>query len=113
MANQNKLKQAPPYPVERAMRRLGGNLRLARIRRGMTIEDVAKRIGTGRRAVMDAEKGKTSTGLVVFAALLWVYNELNQLEGIADPSIDRTGQSLEIAKMPTRVRKRKVLDNDF
>jgi DNA-binding XRE family transcriptional regulator len=51
------------YQVERALERLGGNLRTARIRRNHTIEDVAEKIRTGRRAVMDAEKGKPSTGV--------------------------------------------------
>ena len=51
----NKLQKTPPYPVEQALKRLGENLRTARTRRRMTIEDVAQRIGTGKRAVMDAE----------------------------------------------------------
>ena len=58
----NQLMQAPPYPVEQALTRLGENLRTARIRRNFTIDEVAQKIGTGRRAVMDAEKGKPSTG---------------------------------------------------
>ena len=35
--------------------------------------EVAQRIGTGRRAVRDAERGKASTGVAVYAALLWAY----------------------------------------
>jgi transcriptional regulator with XRE-family HTH domain len=61
------------------------NLRTARIRRRMTIADVAERIGTGPRAVMDAEKGKASTGIVVYAGLLWLYDLLAPLEEVADP----------------------------
>lgn len=93
--------------------RLGGNLRVARIRRDMTISDVAERIGTGPRAVMDAEKGKPSTGMVVYAALLWLYDQLDQLADVADPSIDLEGIALESAKKRRRVRKSKGLSNDF
>ena len=113
MVARNKLQSAPPYPVEEAMRRLGENLRRARLRRNMTIADAGQRIGTGSRAVADAEKGKASTGFVVYVALLWLYGLLNQLEEVADPSNDKEGLSLEIAKGRTRARKSRGLDNDF
>jgi transcriptional regulator with XRE-family HTH domain len=109
----NKLQKAPPYPVEQALKRLGENLRTARIRRAMTVEDVAGRIGAGRRAVMDAEKGTASTGMVVYAGLLWLYDLLQPLEDLADPSKDKEGLSLQSARERKRVRKRGRLDNDF
>ncbi len=34
---------------------------------GLTIKDVAEKIGAGPRAVMDAEKGKPSTSIAVYA----------------------------------------------
>lgn len=109
----NKLLESPPYPVENSLRQLGANLRLARIRRNMTVSDVAERIGTGLRAVMDAEKGKAATGIVVYAALLWLYNQLEQLNEVADPSKDFEGLSLASMRERKRVRKGKGLDNDF
>ncbi len=113
MVARNKLQAAPPFPVEQAVKRLGENLRTARIRRNLTIEDAATRIGTGPRAIMDAEKGKASTGIVVYAALLWLYDLLSPLEDIADPSRDKEGLALEAAKGRSRVRKSAGLDNDF
>lgn len=113
MARTNKLLLAPPYPVEQSLKLLGENLRIARIRRNLTIEDVAERIGTGPRPVMDAEKGKASTGIVVYAALLWLYDQLHQLEEVADPFKDKEGLSLEMAKERTRVRKSRGLASDF
>ena len=105
--------QAPPYSVERALHRLGVNLRTARIRRRYTIEEVAQRIGTGRRAVMDAEKGKASTGIGVYIALLWVYDLLEPLEDLASPVKDEQGLTFAAANEKTRVRKSRDLDNDF
>jgi transcriptional regulator with XRE-family HTH domain len=113
MVRTNKLQQAPPYDVEQCINRLGENLRIARIRRSLTIEDVAERIGTGPRAVMDAEKGKPATGLVVYAALLWLYDQLHQLEAVAEPTKDEQGLSLQMARERTRVRKKKGLESDF
>lgn len=113
MVRMNKLLESPPYDVEKCIARLGENLRIARIRRRLTIEDVAERIGTGPRAVMDAEKGKPSTGLVVYAALLWVYDQLDQLEVVADPNKDEQGLSLALAREHTRVRKKQSVPSDF
>jgi transcriptional regulator with XRE-family HTH domain len=115
MSRSNTLLQSPPYPVEHAVRQLGENLRVARIRRSMRIADAAERIGTGPRAVMDAEKGKSSTGIVVYAALLWLYDQLDQLEEIGEPSKDKEGLSLAAANERQRVRKGKGrgLDGDF
>jgi transcriptional regulator with XRE-family HTH domain len=113
MVARNKLQTAPPFPVEQALKRLGENLRTARVRRNITIEDAAERIGTGPRAVIDAEKGKPTTGIVVYAALLWLYDLLQPLEELADPLKDKEGLSLEASKARTRARKTRVLDNDF
>ena len=113
MVARNHLLTAPPYPVEQAIRRLGDNLRTARIRRNYTIEEVAAKIGTGRRAVMDAEKGKVSTGVGIYAALLWVYDLLAPLEDLADPAKDEQGLTFAAAKGRQRARKGAGLSNDF
>ena len=113
MVARNQLLVAPPYPVEQALKRLGTNLRTARIRRNYTIEEVAEKIGTGRRAVMDAEKGKPSTGTGVYAALLWVYDLLEPLEDLASPVKDKQGLTLAAAKEKKRARKSAGLENEF
>ena len=53
MTAKNTLTTAPPYAVEQTLRRLGSNLRTARLRRNLTIEEVAQKIGTGPRPVSD------------------------------------------------------------
>lgn len=113
MIARNKLLAAPPYPVEQDLNRLGHNLRTARIRRKYTIREVAEKIGTGPRAVMDAEKGKASTGIAVYAALLWLYGLNQPLEDIANPEKDEQGLVLVGAKEKMRARKSRGLDNDF
>src|SRR5882757_10544002 len=113
MSARNQLLQAPPYPVEQTLNRLGENLRTARIRRNLTIGEIAQKIGTGRRAVMDAEKGKASTGVVVYVALLWVYDLLSHLNDVANPAKDEQGLTLVASKEKTRARKSGELDSDF
>lgn len=112
MARNNLLK-TPPYAVEQALKKVGRNLRLARLQRKQTIEEVAKRIGTGSRAVRDAESGKAPTGVAVYAALLWAYDLLTPLEKLADPLADKEGLALASAKEGKRARKSGGLDNEF
>ena len=48
-------------------------------------KEVAEKIGTGARAIRAAENGKPSTGVAVYAALLWVYGLLSPFTQLADP----------------------------
>lgn len=98
MAARNALMEAPPYPVEQALRALGTNLRTARLRRNLSIEEVAEKIGAGRRMVADAEKGKASTSIAVYVALLWALGLLEQLSPVADPTGDQEGLALSLAR---------------
>jgi len=109
----NTLTQSPPYAVESAIKRLGQDLRTARLRRNLTIEEVGQKIGAGTRAVSDAEKGKTTTATAVYVALLWVYDLLEPWSALADPTGDVEGlaraERRERARRPTT----KGLENDF
>jgi transcriptional regulator with XRE-family HTH domain len=113
MVAKNPLLEAPPYQVEQALKRLGENLRTARTRRNLTIEEVARKIGTGPRPVTDAEKGKPSTTIGVYVALLWAYDLLGPLSELASPTKDEQGLTLAAAKEKTRARKGKGLSSDF
>jgi len=113
MSARNPLLAAPPYPVEQAIKGLGANLRTARLRRNLTIQEVAEKIGTGTRVVSDAEKGKASTGIAVYVALLWAFNLLPRFTDVADPGKDEEGQILALASGRSRARSSGELDNDF
>lgn len=113
MSARNALLAAPPYQVEQALKMFGANLRTARLRRNLSIEDVAAKIGVGRHVVADAEKGKPSTGIANYIGLLWAFGMTEQLARVADPDADEEGRLL--AKRDERVHARspKVMDNDF
>jgi len=113
MVARNYLLKAPPYAVEQALKKVGRNLRLARLRRKQTLQDIADRIGTGTRAVRDAESGKASTSVGVYAALLWAYDLLDPLDQLADPLEDKEGLALMAARESKRARKSGDLDNEF
>jgi transcriptional regulator with XRE-family HTH domain len=109
----NILLDAQPYQVEQALTKLGRNLRTARLRRHLTINEVAEKIGTGPRAVSDAERGKPSTGIAVYTALLWLYDLLGAFEDLANPLKDEQGLTLASRRDRVRARKGRGLDNDF
>lgn len=113
MPRKNILTSTPPYPVERTLKRLGSNLREARLRRNLTLEEVAKKIGTGPRPVSDAEKGKPSSSVAVYMALLWAYDLLDQMSEIADPAWDKEGLALSPSRERARSKEKKGLDSDF
>jgi transcriptional regulator with XRE-family HTH domain len=111
MATRPPLLTTPPYAVETALQTLGANLRTARLRRGLTIEEMGQKVGVGRRAVMDAEKGKPATAIGIYVGLLWALDLIEQLDAVAAPARDEVGLALTPAK--TRARRKGALDNDF
>ena len=68
---------------------------------------------TGPRAVMDAERGKLSTGIAVYAALLWTHDLLQPLRELADPLADEEGFALDRLAGRERARRGNGLENDF
>ena len=55
----------------------------------------------------------TSTGIAVYAALLWALDLLDQLDLVATPERDQEGQTLALARERGRARPRTELSNDF
>jgi transcriptional regulator with XRE-family HTH domain len=113
MTARNHLLTAPPYAVEKSLKQLGANLRTARLRRNLTIDEMAQKIGTGPRAIADAEKGKPSTSIAVYMALLWALDLIKQMDLVASPENDKEGQTLALSRERTRARPKTGLDNDF
>jgi transcriptional regulator with XRE-family HTH domain len=102
-----------PHSVELGIRKLGHNLKTARLRRNLTIEDVAEKIGVSRFVVADAEHGKASTGIAVYAALLWTYRLLDQLTQIGSPEQDKEGIAMTLTRQRARAPRANGLSNDF
>lgn len=105
--------RSPPYAVEASLHQLGNNLRTCRLRRNITIQEVADKIGVSRYLVADAERGRPSTGIAVYTALLWTYGLLDQLGALADPTTDEEGVALARIRERKTARTSEALDNDF
>jgi transcriptional regulator with XRE-family HTH domain len=108
MTARNFLQTTPPPAIEDALKRLGNDLRTARLRRNLTLAQIAKQIGTGERAVSAAEHGKPSTGIAVYVAMLWALDLLDQLDEVARPEKDAVGQRLALLRERTRARQSRI-----
>jgi len=113
MPPRSKLVTAPPYAVEAAIERLGTHLRIARVRRNLSLADMANKLGVDRHVIADAEGGKITTSIAVYAGLLWGLNLLDRLEPVADPALDEEGRAMAMNEERTRAYPSRTLDNDF
>lgn len=113
MVARNPLLTAPPYEVETTLKTLGANLRTARLRRNLSLQQVAEKVGVGRHAIAAAEKGKPSTGMATYAAILWALGLIDQLAAVADPNNDETGKMLARSRERLRAGDVRGLSDDF
>lgn len=115
MTAKNSLLDTPPFEVASNLAALGRNLRAARLNRNLTIEQVAEKIGVHRHVITAAERGKPSTGIGIYAGLLWAYGMVDQLGDVASPERDAEGRLLSQANAPVRGGRatKRELDNDF
>ena len=113
MTRISKISESPPAAVQEALSRLGRNIRTARLRRKLSREALAGRIGLSRYALADVEKGKATTAIAAYLGALWALGLMKELRHVADPDRDEEGKILESARRPTTAPKRRQLDDDF
>lgn len=113
MPRVSKIAESPPHAVAQALERLGGNIRTARLRRKLTHEDLANKIGISRYVMGDIERGKPTTAIAAYLGALWALGLLRQMDGLADPDRDLEGKTLESARSPKTAPKRRAYDDDF
>ncbi len=103
-----------PAAVEQILTQLGRNIRIARLRRKLRLEDLAERIGVSRYSMADVEKGKPTVAIATYVGALWALGLTEKMSTIADPDRDTEGKALENKRAPKTAAKRKqVLNNDF
>jgi DNA-binding XRE family transcriptional regulator len=113
MTKVSRIVETPPAAVQDALKLLGRNIRTARLRRKLRIEDVAQRIGASRFTVADLEKGRPGTSAAAYFGTLWALGLLDRVTDLADPDRDEEGKVLEGARSPKGAPRRRRLDNDF
>lgn len=106
---------AIPLDVSDAVVKMGQRIRVARIRRGWSVVDLASKAGVNRNTLTALELGKPGTAIGVCFTVLWALGLEKTLDALADPDTDVHGKALEASRRPTRAGKpRKVgTDSDF
>jgi DNA-binding XRE family transcriptional regulator len=93
-----------PLPAARALRKLGADLRDARIRRRIPMAIMAQRASISRTTLTKVEKGDPGVQLGIYATVLFVLGLVNRISELADIRNDKAGLELEEEHLPKRVR---------
>jgi len=94
-----------PFQVERALKKLGRDLSLARRRRKLTQAMLAERIGASVATVRRIENGHPGTAIHLIVRILDVLGELDRVNLLLDSSRDGLGLMLMDEQVPERVRR--------
>jgi len=92
-------------PVKRALAKLGGDIRDARLRRRITATLMAERAFITRVTLGKVERGDPGVSLGTYATVLFILGLASRLEELVDVKNDALGLQLEDARLPKRVRR--------
>ena len=108
-----KTNEALPSEVLSQLRRIGNGIKTARVRRHMTQEELAERVGTSFQTIQKIEGGSPGTRIASYLKALWVLGLFEDVRLLADPERDREGIILEAAARGKRARRPRMLNRDF
>lgn len=87
-----------PHPsVRRVLEDFGENIRLARLRRGLSMQLVAERAGMSRTTLTGVENGDPSVSMASYANVLHVLGLHEDIKSVAQD--DEFGRKLQDAKL--------------
>lgn len=98
------LGRALPLPARNALRKLGNDLRDARLRRRLSAALAADRAFVNRKTLAKIEKGDPGVSVGAYASMLFVLGLTDRLAELADVRFDRLGLALEEDRLPKRIR---------
>jgi hypothetical protein len=78
-----------PPATERALRALGENLAIARVRRRESQRAWARRLGVSVPTLIRMERGDPGVGIGIYATALWLIGKADALPEIAAPAADQ------------------------
>ena len=102
-----------PAEAAKRIKELGHRVRLARIRRGMSIAELAAKAGINRNTLSALELGKHGVAIGAYVTVLWALGLDRTLDGVAHPDSDTHGKTLEASRRPVRVRKSQKSKNEY
>jgi len=96
---------ALPPSLQREFKKLGGDIRNARVRRKLTTLELAKRVFVSENTMIRVQKGNPSVAIGIYGRVLFLLGMTGRIGMLADFSVDPISQDIENAALPKRVRK--------
>ena len=97
-----------PQRLRLSLAKLGGDIALARRKRGLTTAMMAERLGVARTTYVRVEKGDPTVAMGTYAMTLFVLGLGTPFADLADARHDDQGLLLDAERVPKRVRVRKT-----
>ena len=94
-----------PLPVQRALAKLGDDIRTARIRRRIPTALMAERAMITRTTLRKVEKGDAGVSLGIYATVLFLIGMTSRLAYLVDIRNDHLGLELDEERLPKRIRR--------
>ena len=91
--------------TEEILQTMGKQIKLARLRRSLSVELVAERAGISRASLWKIEKGEPSVAMGIYAAVLHALNNLDK-DLLLIAKDDEMGRQLQDLNLITRKRAR-------
>ena len=91
-----------PPAVAAALRRLGENLAIARVRRKESQRAWARRLGVSVPTLIRLEQGDPGVGAGIYATALWLVGQVQALPDLADPAKDRGALEMDVREAVQR-----------
>ncbi len=92
-----------PIPVKNALRKLGSDIRDARLRRRIPVAVMAQRAFISRTTLVKLEKGSPGVAIGTYAAVLFALGMIDKLRDLAEARSDEVGLALEEERLPKRI----------
>lgn len=100
--------------TEGILRTMGEQIKLARLRRDLSVELVSQRAGISRASLWKVEKGDPSVAMGIYAAVLHALNNIDKdlLLVAKDDELGRQLQDLDLITRRRASRRKRFVKND-
>lgn len=96
--------------TQEILSQMGEQIRLARLRRHLSVELVAERAGISRATLWNVEKGSPSVAIGIYASVLHALNNMDK-DLLLVAKDDELGRKLQDLDLPVRKRAPKLGDD--
>ena len=98
------MKRKLPISVQSGLRKLGQNLKKARLRRRLKMSVIADRAGISRETLSKIQKGNPGVSMGKYAAVIFAIGLGIDWMNLANIEKDAMGQMLDEERIPRRAR---------